>query len=278
MMQSILLSDLIGQLDGQSVKVKFNIFNGYEDPMVVYMKNPDIINNQWLFWRAERTYLKTGDIVICLLKIGYDQWLLTTIKKVTKDLDKQNGISYEGTELPEYCRYFGRIILSFHKTLHSSIVSKDIVWNELEVLQILPSPFDGIDFPGYDNVNLTFTELEAIITRHKRDWVKALESQKAIYLISDKSNGKMYVGSATGDNGMLLQRWSTYINNGHGGNEELRAITQNPHQGFSHVKENFSYAILENYNARVDKDFILKRENWWKSTLKTRIPFGYNMN
>ena len=77
---------------------------------------------------------------------------------------------------------------------------------------------------------------------------------------------------------MLLQRWSSYINNGHGGNQELIAITQNPNLGFSYVKENFSYAILENYNARVDKDFILKRENWWKSTLKTRIPFGYNMN
>ena len=88
----------------------------------------------------------------------------------------------------------------------------------------------------------------------------------------------MYVGSATGDNGMLLQRWSTYINNGHGGNEELIAITQDPNLGFSHVKENFSYAILENYNARVDKDFILKRENWWKTTLKTRNPFGYNKN
>ena len=49
MMQSILLSDLIGPLDGQSAKVKFNIFNGREDPLVVYMKNPDIINNQWLF-------------------------------------------------------------------------------------------------------------------------------------------------------------------------------------------------------------------------------------
>ena len=179
MMQSILLSDLIGLLDGQSVKVKFNIFNGREDPMVVYMKNPEIINNQWLFWREKKKYFKTGEIVICLLRIGYDQWLLTTIKKITEDLDVQGGINYEGTELPEYSRYYGRIILSFHKTFQSAVVSKDTVWNELEVLQILPSQFDGIDFPGYDNVNLTFNELEAIITRHKRDWVKALENQKA---------------------------------------------------------------------------------------------------
>ena len=277
-MQTILLSDLVGLLDEQSVKVKFNIFNGYDDPMVLYMKNPEIINNQWLFWREKKKYFKPGEIVICLLRIGFDQWLLTTIKKVTKDLNVQGGINYEGIELPEYSRYYGRIILSFHKTFQNPVVTKDVVWNQLEVLQILSSPFDGIDFPGYDNVNVTFHELEAIITRHKRDWTKALENQKAIYLISDKNNGKLYIGSATGDNGMLLQRWAAYINNGHGGNKELKAITHNPNQGFSYVKENFSYAILENYNARVDKAFILKRENWWKSTLKTRIPFGYNMN
>ena len=277
-MQSILLSDLIGPLDGQSVKIKFNIFNGYDDPMVLYMKNPEIINNQWLFWREKNKNFKIGEIAICLLKIGYDQWLLTTIKKITNDLNIRNGINYEGTELPEYSKYYGRIILSFHKTLQNPVVTKDTVWNQLEVLQILSSPFDGIDFPGYDNVNLTFHELEAIITRHKRDWIKALENQKAIYLISDKSNGKLYLGSATGDNGMLLQRWSAYIANGHGGNVELRKITEDPSKGFSYVQENFSYAILENYNARVDKNFILKRESWWKSTLKTRVPFGYNMN
>ena len=277
-MQSILLSDLIGPLDGQSVKIKFNIFNGYDDPMVLYMKNPEIINNQWLFWREKNKNFKIGEIAICLLKIGYDQWLLTTIKKITNDLNIRNGINYEGTELPEYSKYYGRIILSFHKTLQNPVVTKDTVWNQLEVLQILSSPFDGIDFPGYDNVNITFHELEAIITRHKRDWIKALENQKAIYLISDKSNGKLYLGSATGDNGMLLQRWSAYIANGHGGNVELRKITEDPSKGFSYVQENFSYAILENYNARVDKDFILKRENWWKTTLKTRNPFGYNKN
>lgn len=277
-MQSILLSDLIGPLDGQSVKIKFNIFNGYDDPMVLYMKNPEIINNQWLFWREKNKNFKIGEIAICLLRIGYDQWLLTTIKKITNDLNIRNGINYEGTELPEYSKYYGRIILSFHKTLQNPVVTKDTVWNQLEVLQILSSPFDGIDFPGYDNVNITFHELEAIITRHKRDWIKALENQKAIYLISDKSNGKLYIGSATGDNGMLLQRWSAYIANGHGGNVELRKITEDPSKGFSYVQENFSYAILENYNARVDKNFILKRESWWKSTLKTRVPFGYNMN
>ena len=44
-----------------------------------------------------------------------------------------------------------------------------------------------------------------------------------------------------------------------------------------HVKKYFQYSILENYNARVDKDVILQRESWWKMTLGTR-EFGYNKN
>jgi len=76
-----------------------------------------------------------------------------------------------------------------------------------EVVQILPSLFDGDDFSGYDKVRQTFQQLETIIKRHKKDWVAALENQKAVYLITDTNTGKLYVGSAYGENGMLLQRW-----------------------------------------------------------------------
>lgn len=48
-------------------------------------------------------------------------------------------------------------------------------------------------------------------------------------------------------------------------------------KGFAYVKENFVYAILENYNARVDDQIIRDRENWWKATLQTQ-QFGYNCN
>ena len=88
---------------------------------------------------------------------------------------------------------------------------------------------------------------------------------------------KLYVGSATGENGMLLQRWGNYISNGHGGNKELIEIVNT--KGFDYVKKNFQYSILENYNSRVDKELILRRETWWKDTLGTRnSTIGYNCN
>ena len=96
-----------------------------------------------------------------------------------------------------------------------------------------------------------------------------------MYLITDKESGKMYVGSATSDYGMLLQRWRSYIANGHGGNKELIELVER--DGIDYIKTNFYYSILENYNAKVDDRVILERESWWKETLQTRT-FGYNSN
>ena len=78
----------------------------------------------------------------------------------------------------------------------------------------------------------------------------ALENQKAIYLIIDTNNGKLYVGSAIGDYGMLFQRWSNYVTNGRGENVELKALIEK--EGFNYVRKYFQYSILKNYNAKVD--------------------------
>lgn len=143
------------------------------------------------------------------------------------------------------------------------------------VQQILPTTFDGDDFPGYDKVKLSYQQLASIIQRGKRDWIAALENQKAVYLITDTYNGKLYVGSTTSNSQMLLTRWSNYVSNGHGGNKELVALIEE--KGFDYVKQYFQYTILENYNGKVDDRIVLQRESYWKEALKSR-QFGYNSN
>lgn len=276
-MKKIYLNDLLhfSKEEYRNVKIRFNQSNGYQDPMHLYQQNPDIVNNQWLFWRSKTRYFQVGQIAVCLLKLSYDTWLLTTIKRVTKDLDVYDAINYEGEELEQYKSYFGRVVIKYRKTFQSQGCYYGSICDDLEVQQILPAIFDGNDFPGYDKVRLSYGQLEAVLNRGKRDWIAALENQKAVYLITDKENGKMYVGSATSDYGMLLQRWRSYISNGHGGNKELIELVEK--KGINYIKNNFYYSILENYNAKVDDHIILERESWWKETLQTRI-FGYNSN
>lgn len=277
MEDKIYLNDLlkIDDSDIGNIKIKFNQYNGYTNPMDEYMSNPDLINNNWLFWRKDQRYFFEGQIAICLLRLSYDMWLLTTIKKVTKELEVNNGVNYEGEEIEKYKPFFGRIVIKYHKTHQAQGRYFSKIKDELEVVQVLPSIFDGDDFPGYDKVQVSFIQLETIIKRGKRDWIAALENQKAVYLITDKNNGKLYVGSATSDKGMLLQRWTAYIANGHGGNKELMDLVKE--KGFHYIKENFQYSILENYNARVSDEVILERESWWKETLQSR-KWGYNSN
>lgn len=258
-----------------NIKIKLNKYNGIDDPMELYQQDPEIVNTQWLFWKKQRRYFYEGQIAVCFLKLTWDTWLLTTIKKITKDLDISGGISYEGYELDKYKKYYGRVIIKYHKTFQTQGIYYEKVCDELIVNQILPVTFDGYDFPGYDNVRLTYRQLETIIHQNKKDWIAALGNQKAVYLITDTSNGKLYVGSATSNCGMLLQRWSSYVTDGHGGNKELIELVKK--EGFDYVKEYFQYSILENYNAKVDDDVILERESWWKKTLQSK-SFGYNSN
>jgi len=271
------LNDLLKLDDAElnNTKIRFTQSNGKSDPLGEYLDCPDLINVQAFFWRTEQRYFKVGQTAICLLKLTNDTWLLTTIKEITNELGVTKGINYEGKELERFQAYFGRVVVRYHKKHQAQGRYAKHIMDMLEVAQILPALFDGDEFPGYDKVRLSFSQLETIITRSKRDWVAALENQKAVYLITDTNNGKQYVGSAYGENGMLLSRWRSYVENGHGGNKELVEIVKR--LGFDYVKQHFQYSILENYNARVDKGIILERESWWKATLRTR-NFGYNRN
>lgn len=258
------------------IRIKFNTQSPYEHPLDVYKADPERVNTQWLLWRtAKRNYPHTGMIAINLIPLGGDTWLLTTIKEITKLLDVFEDVGYEARELTEYSSLYGRLILKFHKTSMQGVMKYETVCDEITVHELLPDTFEGDDFPGYDNVRLSYDQLNRIIVNQKRDWIAALGNQKAVYLITDTNTGKLYVGSATSDNGMLLARWSAYSANGHGGNVELVKLVEQ--EGFDYVKKYFTYAILENYNAKVDDHVILSRESWWKETLKTR-QFGYNDN
>ena len=274
-MAKIMLNDLLhfDAAEVPNVRVKFNISNGYDDPLDLYKTNPDEVNVTWFLWHDDRRYFNVGQTAICLLKLRGDQWLLTTIKKITRLLDVTDGVGYDADEVKEYEQYFGRLVVEYHNPCRTMGRKYENVMDELEVVQILNEQYTGNEFPGYENVRLSYPLLKNIVDRQLPGWVDALRNQKAVYLITDTKTGKMYVGSATSQTGMLLQRWSSYAADGHGGNIELRELVKQ--QGLDYVKENFQYSILENYNARMDDGYILKRESWWKETLCTRTH-GYN--
>lgn len=265
-------------------KVKFNVTNDSGiNPLNVWLKNPEDVNHNWLFWykgeKGTRSAINfsIGDLAACFVRLGRGEWLLTTVKTVTeKDSNAINAPKWSGVPVERLEKYFGRLIVKYYRPATERAQNKlsDII-ERLEVVRILDSSYDGPGFSGFDNVRLSFEELEIIVNRGKSDWVGALSSQKAVYLITDLLDGKLYVGSATSNLGMLLARWSNYIANGHGCNKLLREIIEK--NGFDYVKKNFQYSILESYNQGIDDTMILLRESWWKEVLGSRA-FGLNAN
>jgi hypothetical protein len=229
----------------------------------------------WFGWNAGgNPPFKKGQIGILLLSLSDDRFLLITVREIKSDalkVEKEKYYYYEFDEVEKFSIYFDRLIIRCHsKNTRMICQNATTLIDELEVEEILPEGYRKCShpFPGYDNVNISWHELSRVIS--KETWKTALQNQKGIYLISDTSNGKMYVGSASGEN-MLLGRWQSYVTTGHGGNKELKKL------GFDYIKENFRYSILEIFKSTTDDNTIIKREIWWKEVLLSR-NFGYNEN
>jgi len=271
-LSKILLNDILKFDNLDNIKIRFNImFRDNWNPIEFYEeKNFEVLlEGQYWNYKKYKVY-KEGQITIGFIRINSSEnlWLLFHIGRVTKDLNILNGIGYEYEILPEYQKYFGRLIIRYKNRVQTMIRLAKTVMDNCEVVQLLPEPFDNDIFPGYDRVNITWKTLSRVIS--KESWKTALKNQKGVYLITDISTGKMYVGSAYGKN-MILGRWKSYVKNGHGGNIELKKFS------FEYIKRNFKYSILEIFKSTIDDNIIIERESWWKSVLLTK-EFGYNRN
>ena len=190
---------------------------------------------------------------------------------------KETEIGYKLELTEKYESLIGRLVIDFYRYqgLRGRAFCLESFIDDFSVSEILQKPYEGMDFPGYDNIKIDFSALELIIRNHKTDWRVALENVKGVYLIVDKNNGKKYVGSAYGESGIWL-RWSVYMNTGHGYNDELvELISKN---GTEYARNNFQFAILELRSMRTDDETIIQRESFWKDVLLTRGTFGYNKN
>ncbi len=89
---------------------------------------------------------------------------------------------------------------------------------EKEVLSIYGS--GEIDFPGYENLILTYSQLENIVEGDERyiKWHEALENVNGIYLICNIKHNMQYIGSTYNNDG-ILGRWSEYVHTLDGGDD-----------------------------------------------------------
>ena len=167
----------------------------------------------------------------------------------------------------------GRIIVKFDKTFRASYLRGENFGDQLFVAAIRDTRMTIGDFPGYKSAMLSFRMLKTVARENNASWRTALSNVAGIYLITDTKDGKLYIGSAYGGEG-IWQRWMEYVKTGHGGNRELRELLRK--EGSEHV-DHFQFALLEVCDVDASNDYIIKRETYWKQVLLSR-EFGLNKN
>ena len=169
---------------------------------------------------------------------------------------------------------------SWHRSAASASASR------MPVVEIADR--DKVPFPGFDGVLLTYHELLSVVDDPRyMDWRAALSEVQGIYLITDSTNGRQYVGKADGVE-RILGRWAAYARDGHGGNVALRELSDasvlagSSGRGVAggtrtdHARH-FVFSLLRVFGPSTPSSEVNAAESHYKAALMTR-QFGLNRN
>ena len=283
----IKLTDFIKVSDDNRTKIKFNM-----NASDINKRAWDFLledNEEWIKMNAWKTKqpnnnLNHADYLIAseqYYPYGPQYFIFGGIYKIeTKQPEVFNKVGYNLTLLDDYSAYIKRLIIKIEKPIGRDVYNRkyNSIQDQLnpEVYEIAPNVKLG-HFNGYQNVCLKHKDLQQIIQHNEPSWKEALSYVKGVYVITDLSNGQLYIGSASGNTDGIWQRWSNYANlvNLTGGNKEFLSILEE--KGAEHITSHFQYSILEIFDTKSKVDTILERENYWKKVLDSKIH-GMNHN
>lgn len=270
-MNEIELSDLIYGSELDNCKIHLANWNGQIHPLDDFVSD----RNKWKGWNEYRGRKDDFNKKFIFTLIQFypepDTWLFGGLFQVVA----RHHNRYEVVLHRKYSNFIGRLKVHFKRSGRAKAITPSRYFHEMTVSELLREPYAGEEFPGYEDICLPFEMLEAVITQGRKDWRSALSSVKGVYLIADKKNGKKYVGSAYGATG-IWSRWSCYIGNGHGHNDELTTIIKK--QGKAYARKNFVFTLLEYRPMKTDDQSVIDRESFWKEALLSRGTHGYNKN
>lgn len=274
-MKQIPLNQIL-PIDNQAdYKIHLACWNGENNPLDVFVRNWDEWEN-WNTWRSKKDDFNRA-YIFSLIDFYHEPevWLFGGVFRVIHRGNEDYSHSYKVELEKETENLIGRLKIRLKRPARAKSVKLENYYEKILVSEILREKYTGEEFCGYENINHDFHTLESIYKTVKPDWKTALVNIKGIYLITDKSNGKRYVGSAYGDSG-IWSRWACYIGTGHGWNDELTRLIKK--EGIEYARNNFRFSLLEYRSMRADDKTIIERENYWKEALLTRGDFGYNKN
>ena len=265
-------------------KVEFNMKAGKdgENYIDLWLKHSDEEKESgtcrdcsyWGWYSGNRRNFVPGNVVFSFARIDSDNWLFVSAARII-DVPRNQYATVE--ILKEYQPLFGRLIVKFKKgnTFYLYTFTLEKYLDAITVKEILPCIYSGEKFEGYDKTHLPYNRLKLIFDgKIMPTYYEALKKITGVYCLTDTNTGKLYIGSATGGEG-VAQRWGNYLNSMHGDNVKLIRLYKE--KGEAYFEKYFTYTLLEYFGLSYDPDRIREREQYWKKCLDT-INNGYNGN
>lgn len=232
---------------------------------------------------AKRNFRSLGKYCLQFYRLDKDkklnQWLfLGAFENLGVKSFEDGHEIYDLRPIDRFDQFRERLIIFYQKVQgpKQAIIPMESI-ETIPVVRITEDKYikDNRPFPGFRNLSVSFAELKEIIALNVDNWRQILSSAQCIYVISDKSNGKLYVGSTYGYDG-IWQRWNCYVEtNGHGNDKDLKILLATDAE---YAVKNFQFSIIESFiNGDISKREILARESYWKKVLMSR-ECGYNWN
>jgi hypothetical protein len=245
------------------------------------VKSPPLeafFDSRWKEWQEDQNQRNFEcDRILSLIQLDGSRWLFAGVYDVlgaTKVVRPRGDCyRYSTREVPGLEHLTGRAIVRFKKQFRASYLIGPKYADQMHVVALHEQRMTVGEFPGFNSVLLSHATLKTIVRENIESWRAALGAVAGVYVITDKSSGEQYVGSAYGVGG-IWTRWCNYAENGHGGNAQLRAVLRD--KGATHAGH-FQYAILEVRDLKESSDFVIGRESHWKEVLQTR-DHGLNSN
>ena len=225
-------------------------------------------------WYGKFHNFNEEQLVFSFIRKSDDEWLFISAGKIIS-IPENNHAKVEILE--RFKPLFGRLIMHYYKgnTFGRYTFNLSHLKGEESIKEILPCLYNGDSFNGYDNVNLPYIKLKDILDyKIMPTYAEALKKITGVYCLTDTYNGKLYIGSATGTEG-IAQRWGNYLSSKHGGNVKLRKLYED--KGAEYFEKYFTFTLIEYFGLSYDSDKIKEREQYWKKCFDT-IKNGYNDN
>ena len=293
--------DLLVKYPGRRIKLRFNknweIIKGsgqwYDFVDRYTQKTDDFLPLMLSVGNADKKKRNhSSDIQFQFIEVGHQKWLFVGAYIILESHSQifhwdEFGwdISYAKAErLKIYDKYIDKLIVDWKNTPQGFYYTSQDKIDSVKISSISSKSYfeRGDDFPGYENVSKSYLELRR--HWHHKSWQEQLSTVYGVYVITDTKTGKLYVGSAYGEQG-VYGRWSAYLTDGYDKEEledskypnlQLKNLVNK--NGIAYIQEYFQYTLLEIFpKTELGKQKTLEREKYWKMVFKTR-EFGYNSN